>query len=175
MPAVVQTKSRANRVKLFRKFYRHSTPNFRCYHGSRLPPRKTYEGMWPHKIGKFLSSGIKWGAAVKEKGKVPKLLSKKLKVEPQKRKKRGPLKKTKTAKKKVVVKQLKPKKRVSFGKAKSYYKRKEETEKLYTQEARYGRPERQTGSKGDPKTTFQIDPQGRLVQISRKKRKVIIA
>ena len=100
MPAAVQTKSRSNRIKLFKEYYLHSTPNFRCYHGSRLPPR-SFEGMFPS--SKFFSKDIKWGRPVVEKKKVPKILSKRLKAEPKKRKKRGILKKVTTGKKKVVI------------------------------------------------------------------------
>ena len=192
MPAAVQTKSRANRKKLFKKFYRHSTPNFRCYHGSRLPPKASFEGMWKH--SKFLSSNIKWGKAKKEKGKPPKLLEKKLKALPQKRKKRGILTKTETGKKPTVIKQLKPRKRVSFGKKKSYYKRQEQKEMLYDPGDRpYGyepiapvvarartpaqiarMAARKIGSRGDPKTTFRVDAQGRLVQVARKRGRIRI-
>ena len=62
--------------------------------------------------------------------KPPKLLEKKLKAEPQKRKKRGILKKTETRKKAVVVKRLKPKRTVSFGKKKTFHKRQEQEEQL---------------------------------------------
>ena len=191
MPAAVQTKSRANRKKLFKKFYRHSTPNFRCYHGSRLPPKASFEGMWKH--SKFLSSNIKWGKAKKEKGKPPKLLEKKLKALPQKRKKRGILTKTETGKKPTVIKQLKPRKRVSFGKKKSYYKRQEQKmlydpgDRPYGYEpiapvvARARTPAqiarmaaRKIGSRGDPKTTFKLDAQGRLVQVARKRGRIRI-
>lgn len=177
MPAAVQTRSRANRAKLFKKFYRHSTPSFRCYHGSRLPPRSSFEGMFKH--SKFLSSGIKWGKPIKEKGKVSKLLSKKLKAEPKKRKKRGILKRKETGKKKVVVKKLKKKKTVSFGKKKSYYKRQAQEAKEYAEVAgraqlAYGRDPRTFGAKGDPKTTFKIDAQGRLVQVARQPGKIRI-
>ena len=51
------------------------------------------------------------------------LLAKKLKAEPKKRQKRGILRKTKTAKKQVVLKTVKAKKRVSFGKKAMYGKR----------------------------------------------------
>jgi hypothetical protein len=113
MVAVVQTKSRANRIKLFKKFYRTATPSFRVYHGSRLPP-KSFEGRWPHK--KFFSSKIKVGAASKgvKPTKVKKLLDTKPKALPKKRKKRGILKKKDVGKKKAVIKRLKRKK-VSFS------------------------------------------------------------
>ena len=178
MPAAVQTKSRGNRVKLFKKFYRHSTPNFRCYHGSRWPPRASFEGMWPH--SKFLSSGIKWGRPVTEaSGKVQKLLEKKLKAQPKKRQKRGILKRKETGRKKAVHKTLKPTKFVSFGKKKSYYKRRAQKEQLYDPDTRYTRApdvpltpaqqrERMVGARGDPKTTFKLDPQGRLIQVARR-------
>ena len=178
MPAAVQTKSRANRSKLFKKFYRHSTPSFRCYHGSRLPPKASFEGMWKH------SSNIKWGKTKKEKGKTPKLLEKKLKAQPQKRKKRGILRKTETGKKPTVVKQVKQRKRVSFGKT-GFHKRHEQKEQLYDPDTRYTRQPigplteaqqraRMVGSRGDPKTTFKVDAQGRLVQVARKRRKIRI-
>ena len=113
MVAVVQTKSRANRLKLFKKYYRTSTPSFRVYHGSRLPP-KSFEGRWPHK--KFFSSKIKVGAASKgvKPTKVKKILDSKIKAQPKKRKKRGVLKKKDVGKKKAVTKRLK-KKKVSFS------------------------------------------------------------
>ena len=183
MPAAVQTKSRANRRKLFKKFYRHSTPNFRCYHGSRLPPKASFEGMWKH--SKFLSSNIKWGKSIKDKGKTPKLLEKKLKALPQKRKKRGILRKTETGKKPTVIKQVKQRKRVSFGKKQSFHKRQAQEEMLYDPDIRYRRqpigPQteaqqraRMVGSRGDPKTTFKLDAQGRLVQVARKRGRMMI-
>ena len=183
MPAAVQTKSRANRRKLFKRFYRHSTPNFRCYHGSRLPPKASFEGMWKH--SKFLSSNIKWGKSKKEKGKTPKLLEKKLKAQPQKRKKRGILRKTETGKKATVIKQLKPRKRVSFGKKTAYHERQAQKEQLYDPDTRYTRQPigplteaqqraRMVGSRGDPTTTFKVDAQGRLVRVARRRRKVRI-
>ena len=183
MPAAVQTKSRANRSKLFKKFYRHSTPHFRCYHGSRLPPRASFEGLWPH--SKFFSNKIKWGKHTKEKGKPPKLLEKKLKALPQKRKKRGILRKIVTGKKAAVIKRLKPRKTVSFGKKKSYYERQEQKEMLYDPDTRYTRQTvgplteaqtraRMVGSRGDPQTTFKMDAKGRLVQVARKRRKLRI-
>ena len=106
MVAVVQTKSRANRIKLFKKYYRTSTPSFRVYHGSRLPP-KSFEGRWPHK--KFFSSKIKVGAASKgvKPTKVKKILDPKTKALPKKRKKRGILKKKDVGKKKAVTNDLK--------------------------------------------------------------------
>ena len=139
--------------------------------------------MWKH--SKFLSSNIKWGKAKKEKGKPPKLLEKKLKALPQKRKKRGILTKTETGKKPTVIKQLKPRKRVSFGKKKSFYKRQEQKEQLYDPDTRYTRQptvpltaaqlrERMVGSRGDPKTTFRVDAQGRLVQVARKRGRIRI-
>ena len=119
MPAAVQIRSRANRVKLFKKFLRHSTPNFRCTHNSRLTPRKNMEGMWKH--SKFFSSQIKKGVSAKPSKKTS-LLDKQLKAEPKKRGKRGILKKTETGKKPVVIKKLKKKKYVQFGKGKAYHK-----------------------------------------------------
>ena len=87
-----------------------------------------------------------------------------------------------TRKKAVVVKRLKPRRTVSFGKKKTYYKRQEQEEKLYEPDTRYRRqpagltPEqlraRMVGSRGDPKTTFKLDPQGRLIQVARKRGKV---
>ena len=119
MPAAVQTRSRANRVKLFKKFLRHATPNFRCTHNSRLTPRKNMEGMWKH--AKYFSSQIKKGVSAKP-SKKQSLLDKQLKAEPKKRGKRGILKKTETRKPAVVIKKLKQKKYVQFGKGKAYHK-----------------------------------------------------
>ena len=174
MPAAVQTKSRANRIKLFKKYYRHHGPAFRCYHGSRLPPRTyaKWEKMFPQH-SKFLSSGIKWGRPVKEAKKVSQLLSKKLKAEPKKRKKRGPLRRTETGKRKIVVKSVKPKKHVSFAKKGAVYKRREQEALEIQHEARYGRAAVIGGTKGDPKTTFKLDDQGRLIQLARRPRKII--
>ena len=131
-----------------------------------------------------MSSKIKWGKTKKEKGKTPKLLEKKLKAQPQKRKKRGILRKTETGKKPTVVKQVKQRKRVSFGKT-GFHKRHEQKEQLYDPDTRYSRApdvpytaaqlrERMVGSRGDPKTTFKVDAQGRLVQVARKRRKIQI-
>ena len=171
MPAAVAIKSRQNRIKLFKKFYRHSTPNFRCYHGSRLPPR-SFEGMWPH--AKFFARDIKRGAPVREKAKVPKVLSMKLKAEPKKRKKRGILKKTVTGKKKkVVIKSLKPKKYVQFGK-KAIHKRREQEAKEYAGTTRYGQAARTYGSKGDvQRRVFRKAPAtGQLVASAAPARKI---
>ena len=136
-----------------------------------------------------MSSNIKWGKAKKEKGKPPKLLEKKLKALPQKRKKRGILTKTETGKKPTVIKQLKPRKRVSFGKKTAYHERQEQKEQLYEPgDAPYGykltapavpltaaqRRARMVGSRGDPKTTFRVDAQGRLVQVARKRGRIRI-
>ena len=110
MTAKVQTQARANRIKLFKQFYRTSTPNFRVYHGSRLPPKASFTGYWRH--SKFLSSGIKSGKGKTITKTIPAL--KEVKVEPAKRKKRGILKKKDVGKKKTVKKQLK-KKKVQFA------------------------------------------------------------
>ena len=123
---------------------------------------------------KHLSSGIKWGRPVKEAKKAPKLLEKKLKAQPKKRGKRGILRKTVTGKKPTVIKTLKPRKRVSFAGKRSVYKRHEQEALEIEHEARYGRPAVMGGTKGDPKTTFKLDPQGRLIQIARKPRKLIL-
>ena len=176
MPAAVQTKSRSNRVKLFKTHYWHSTPNFRCYHGSRLPPR-SFEGMFPS--SKFFSKDIKWGRPVVEKKKVPKILSKRLKAEPKKRKKRGILKKVVTGKKKVVVKDLKRRKRVQFGKKGAVHKRREQEQHEWSirkgaAQLSYGRTPATFGTRGDPKQTFKLDAQGRLVQASKPRRKILI-
>ena len=113
MPAAVQTRSRQNRIKYFKESKLHATPNFRCYHGSRLPPR-SFEGMWPHK--KFFSNKIKTGRSVLKAKGVPSLLKKTLKAKPKKREKRGILKSKETRKKVVEIVDVKPRKRVSFGK-----------------------------------------------------------
>lgn len=171
MPAAVAIKSRQNRIKLFKKFLRHGTPHFRCYHGSRLPPR-SFEGMWPH--SKFFAKDIKRGAPVRQK-KAPKLLEKKLKAEPKKRKKRGILKKTVTGKKKKAqIKSLKPKKYVQFGK-KALHKRREQEAKEYAGTTRYGQAARTYGSKGDvQRRVFTKDPAtGLLVPQAAPARKIM--
>ena len=106
MTAKVQTQARANRIKLFKRFYRTSTPSFRVYHGSRLPPKASFQGYWRH--SKFLSSGIRTGKGKTVTKTLPAL--KEIKATPAKRKKRGILKKKDVGKKKTIKKQLKTKK-----------------------------------------------------------------
>ena len=179
MPAAVQTKSRSNRSKLFKQYYRHSTPHFRCYHGSRLPPR-SFEGMWPHK--KFYAKDIKTGPHRREKAKVPTVLAAKLKAEPKKRKRRGILKKTVTGKKKGYVKSLKPRKYVQFGKKKAMGKRREqaavEAPGFAFQTGRAGvpgGPARTYGTKGDvQQRIFRLNAAGQLVASARPARKIRI-
>jgi hypothetical protein len=139
MPAVVQTKSRANRIKLFKK-YVQATPTLRCYHGSRLPPR-SFEGFWPHK--KFYKI---YRGKPKRLAKGEPLLKKKLTAKPAKRKKRGALKVKRPPKKKVVVKQIKPKKKVTFKK--TYGVRRAQEEKVYRGRAHLG--EAEYVAPGDP-------------------------
>ena len=181
MVAVVQTKSRKNRAKLFKTYYWHSTPNFRCYHGSRLPPRATMEGFWPH--SKFFSKDITWGKPVKEKKRAPTLLAKKLKALPAKRKKRGPLKRTELGKKKAVIKKIKPRKRVTFKKQKGFQQRREQDPSApgpmgaqYQRQTRYavtGARQRPLGSSGDPaRRVFRRDAAGNLIQVPAPRRKI---
>ena len=184
MPAAVQTRSRQNRVKYAKKFLLHATPHFRCYHGSRLPPR-AFEGMWKH--SKFLSSGIKSARKKPLKrpskaGKVPELLKKTLKKAPAKRGKRGALKTTRVGRKKDVIVSLKPKKHVSFGKQ-MIGKRIEQKEQLYDRGVTYqAEPgpltEEQTkarmyGSRGDRRERmFRMDARGRLSQVAQPARRI---
>ena len=178
MVAVVQTKSRKNRAKLFKTYYWHSTPNFRCYHGSRLPPRATMEGFWPH--SKFFSKDITWGKPVKEKKRAPTLLAKKLKALPAKRKKRGPLKRTELGKKKAVIKKIKPRKRVTFKKQKGFHQRREQEASApgpggaqFQRTLRYGQAPKALGSRGDPaRRVFRRDAAGNLTQVPAPKRKI---
>ena len=171
MVAVVQTKSRKNRAKLFKTYYWHSTPNFRCYHGSRLPPRATMEGFWPH--SKFFSKDITWGKPVKEKKRAPTLLAKKLKALPAKRKKRGPLKRTELGKKKAVIKKIKPRKRVTFAKSKGFAAPREQDVKEYQRTQRYGQAPKVLGSRGDPaRRVFRRDAAGNLTQVPAPRRKI---
>ena len=102
MTTKLQLKSRANRIKYFKKFIQ-ATPSFRSYHGSRLPPR-SFEGAWPHK--KFFN--ITHGKPKKLTSKGEPLLKKKLKAQPAKRKKRGILKVKRAKKGKDVVKKVEP-------------------------------------------------------------------
>ena len=189
MPAAVQTRSRQNRVKYAKQFLLHATPHFRCYHGSRLPPR-AFEGMWKH--SKFLSSGIK-SARKKplKKQKVPELLKKTLKTAPAKRGKRGVLKTTRVGRKKDVIVSLKPRKHVSFGKQ-MIGKRIEQEEQLYEKGVigQYGRvpagplPREPTekdirtryyGSRGDRRERmFRMDARGRLAQVARPARRIML-
>ena len=182
MPAAVQAQSRQNRVKYAKKFLLHATPHFRCYHGSRLPPR-AFEGMWKH--SKFLSSGIK-SARKKplKKQKVPELLKKTLKKAPAKRGQRGVLKTTRVGRKKDVVVSLKPRKHVSFGKQ-MIGKRIEQKEQLYHRGVTYQADpgpltEEQTkarmyGSRGDRRERmFRMDARGRLSQVARPGRRIML-
>ena len=125
MPAAVQTKSRQNRLKLFKKYYQTAQPSFRCYHkakGLRLPP-KTYSGLWKH--SKFLTKDIKAGQQKKPKKK-PSLLDKKQKALPIPRGKRGPITARRVGKKKPVIKQLKRKKSVTWSKVKQFAETREQ-------------------------------------------------
>ena len=172
MPAAVAIKSRRNRITFFKKYLRHGTPHFRCYHGSRLPPR-SFEGMWPHK--KFYAKDIKTGPHRREKAKVPPVLSKKLKAEPKKRKRRGILKKTVTGKKKGYIKSLKPRKYVQFGKKKSLGKRREQEATEVIHEASYGAKRAVVGTKGDvQERIFRLNAAGQLVASARPARKIRI-
>ena len=173
MPAAVATKSRRNRITFFKKYLRHGTPHFRCYHGSRLPPR-SFEGMWPHK--KFYAKDIKTGPHRREKAKVPPVLSKKLKAEPKKRKRlkrRGILKKTVTGKKKGIIKSLKPRKYVQFGKKTALGKRRQQSETEIIHEASYGAKRAVAGTKGDvQERIFRLNAAGQLVASARPARKI---
>ena len=125
MPAAVQTKSRQNRLKLFKKYYQTAQPSFRCYHkakGLRLPP-KTYAGLWKH--SKFFSKDIKVGQPKKPKKKSS-LLDKKQKALPLARGKRGPITARRVGKKKPVIKQLKRKKSVTWSKVKQFAETREQ-------------------------------------------------
>ena len=189
MVAVVQTKSRANRIKLFKKFYRTATPSFRVYHGSRLPP-KSFEGRWPHK--KFFSSKIKVGAASKgvRPTKVKKILDTKPKAEPKKRKKRGVLKRKDVGKKKAVTKRLK-KKKVTFsakGKKAVGLRREQGVVVAPGRKAAYQVPGQapvgalygrampgEYRKRGDPKRiVWRKDAQGNLVRTAAPKRRILV-
>ena len=76
------------------------------------------------------------------------MLKKKLKAKPAKRKKRGILKVKRAPKKKSIVKQIKPRKTVSFGKKKSYGIRQAQEEKIYRGRAHLG--EAEYVAPGDP-------------------------
>ncbi len=175
MPAAVQTRSRQNRIQNMKKFWRHANPTFRCYHGSRLPP-KTWE-----KFGtgsKFYSKDIRWGAQRKEKKKVSGLLKQTAKKGPAKRETRGILK----------VKKVKGKaKKVRFKK-KGVMKRHEQAENLlfddpWAEPIRPGQAPltqaqaraRMVGSRGDPQgTQFRLTAAGNLIPVRRRKGKIMI-
>ena len=181
MPAAVQTRSRQNRIRNMKQFLWHATPHFRCYHGSRLPP-KSFEHMWPS--SKFYSKDIKWGRPKKVKKKVSGLLSQKAKALPAKRKKRGILRRKELGKQKAVIKRVKPKKAVRWSKVSAIGKRHEQKEQLYDPDVRYAgaaaqaRPftrEQMVGSRGDPKgTAFRLTAAGKLVPVRRGKRRIQI-
>ncbi len=166
-----------------KKYLRHSTPHFRCYHGSRLPP-KSFENMW--KSSKFYSKDIKWGQPRKETKKVSRVLKQKSKVLPAKRQKRGALKRTKVGKTKVQIKKLKPRKTVRWSKVKAIGKRHEQKEQLYDPDMRYTRQPvgalteaqtraRMVGSRGDPQgTQFRLTKAGKLVAVKRRKRRIAV-
>ena len=171
MPAIVQTRSRQNRIQNMKKFWRHAYPAFRCYRGSRLPP-KTGERFGTG--AKFYSKDIKWGAQRKEKKKVSGLLSSSKKKGPAKRETRGILK----------VKKAKGKaKKVRFKK-KGVMKRHEQKEQLYDpyqvdrHTPRVAGPytrEQMVGSRGDPQgTQFRLTPGGKLVPVQRSRGKIMI-
>ena len=110
---------------------------------------------------------------MKDKKRAPKLLAKKLKALPAKRKKRGPLSKTETGKKKATIKKIKPRKRVTFAKSKAFHKRQEQGVQEYQRTQRYGQAAKTIGSRGDPaKRVFRRDAAGNLVQVAAPKRKV---
>ena len=176
MPAAVQTKSRQNRIQNMKKFWRTAYPAFRCYRGSRLPP-KTWENFGTG--SKFYSKDIKWGAARKEKKKVSGLLKKVSKKGPAKRETRGILK----------VKAVKGKKAKKVRFRQGVMKRHEQKEQLYDPDERYRRQPagarpltqeqtraRMVGSRGDPLSTrFSLDPRGRVVRtISRNRSKIML-
>ena len=189
MPAAVQTRSRKNRTKYFKKYLLHATPHFRCYHGSRLPPR-SFEGMWPHK--KFFSNKIKTRKGkAREAKSVPALLKKNLKAKPKKRQKRGILKSKETGKKAVEIVDVKPRKRVSFGKQ-MIGKRIEQEEVLipkgfhgqYSNLVEGPEPrvlteadkrQRYHGSRGDKRASlFRLDNAGRLQAVAAPRRRIIM-
>ena len=156
-----------------KKFQRHSYPTFRCYRGSRLPP-KTWE-----KFGtgsKFYSKDIKWGAQRKEKKKVSGLLKQVSKKGPAKRETRGILKVKKVRGRKA--------KKVSFKGGKGVMKRQEQKEQLYDpyQVDRYTpraagpyTREQMVGSRGDPQgTQFRLTPTGKLVPVRRTRGKIML-
>ena len=171
MPAIVQTKSRQNRIQNMKKFWRHAYPAFRCYRGSRLPP-KTGERFGTG--AKFYSKDIKWGAQRKAKKATAGLKKTKTKG-PAKRETRGILK----------VKAVKGKaKKVRFKGGKGIMKRQEQKEQLYdpyqvdrfTPRAAgpYTREE-MVGSRGDPQgTQFKLTAAGRLEPVRRRKGRIMI-
>ena len=179
MPAAVQTRSRQNRIRNMKQFQWHATPHFRCYHGSRLPP-KSFEHMWPS--SKFYSKDIKWGRPKKgPKKKVSGLLKQKAKALPAKRKKRGILKRVSGGRQKAVIKRIKPKKAVRWSKVKGIGKRIQQKEQLYDPDVRYtGGPrpfskEQMVGSRGDPRgTAFRLTAAGKLVPVRQGRRTIQI-
>ena len=146
--------------------------------------------MWPHK--KFFSSKIKSTKKSLPKTKaVPTLLKKTLKAKPKKRQKRGILKSKETGKKAVEIVDVKPRKRVSFGKQ-MIGKRIEQEEQLYRKGwvGQYSNleagPDPQTltaadkrrrfhGSRGDQRASlFRMDNAGRLKAIAAPRRRIIM-
>ena len=170
MPAKGQVKSRANRIKYFKKFIQ-ATPSFRSYHGSRLPPR-SFEGAWPHK--KFFN--ITHGKPKKLTSKGEPLLKKKLKAQPAKRKKRGILKVKRAKKGKDVVKKVEPRKKVTFGKKrKAIGVRQAQKAKTYAGRAHLG--EADYVAPGDPiHVRWEAGPGGRARRVvaPRPRRRIMI-
>ena len=119
MPAKVQTRARANRLKLFKSYYQTPTPRFRR---GRLPP-KSFEGLWKHK--KFYTKDIKVGHAARPSKKIT-LLDKKQTALPQARGKRGQVRATIVGTKKPVTKTLKRKKTVTWSKVKGFAQEREQ-------------------------------------------------
>ena len=86
------------------------------------------------------------------------------------------------------MKDVKKKKRVRIAKKGAVYKRHEQEAVEYRtpdivnnpallrqQKARqYGRARKTYGAKGDPKQLFKLDAQGRLIQVAKPRRKILI-
>ena len=113
------------------------------------------------------------GVSARQKA-APKVLESKLRAEPKKRKKRGILKKTVLkGKKRDIIKSVKPRKHVQFGKKKTLHKRRAQEVKEIVHEASYGAKRAVVGTKGDiQERIFRLNEAGQLVASARPARKI---
>jgi len=112
------------------------------------------------------------GVSARQKA-APKVLESKLRAEPKKRKKRGILKKTvQKGKKRDIIKSVKRKKHVQFGKTALHKRRAQEAKEVVHEES-YGAKRAVVGTRGDIRERiFRLDAAGQLVASARPARKI---